>query len=310
MSADAVEALLRGALACPDTAWSLGSFGAAATFSRDPDEPVRALPDDRLGLSTARGAVALRIVPGLRPLAYETGFAGGWNHAVALCLPEESCAMGRRTVVTELGPDGAAARTQDRGDVLFDLGLGLAAVDACLRTRDPQALACLRAGAGRPLFAPGNPILQNLAALGPHRVFCARIGRIEVYAPIPPEGGPTPAGPRTHVLPQILKAGRTHAATAPIPAGRVPCAALHPPHPCKDAAGRPIPFDPGRHAAFQALLAAWGDPHLLAIKHAAAIGGALPETGASRRHAHSARRAAEAQARHLAVVEDCLNGPG
>ncbi|SFL25066.1 DUF6925 family protein [Methylorubrum salsuginis] len=293
---EAVAGLLRTALADPGTAWSLGSFGAIAEFLRDPDEPVIALPDTRLGLATARGAIALHVLPELRPLAYETGFSSGWNHAVALCLPEDSCALGRRGVVTELGPDTEAARAEDRDAVLFDLGLGLAAIDACVRTRDPAALACLRKGVGRPLFGDDNPIGPHLVAMSPHRVFCARFGRIEVFSPIPGPGGTSPEGPHTHVLPKLLKGGRTHAATTPIPAGLVPCGAIHPPHPYKDTMGMRVPFEPGRLAAFQALLERWADPEWLAIKRGGAVrpGGAI-----SRKHALSAQRAAALQAQYL-----------
>ncbi|MEH3117466.1 MAG: hypothetical protein PGN25_07625 [Methylorubrum populi] len=294
-SADA-ETLLRDALADAGTAWNLGSFGAVAEFMRDDGEPVQALPDDRMGLATDRGAIALTPGPGLRPVAYETGFSGGYNHAVALCLPEAACAMSGRTVLTELGPDREAARPEDREAILFDLGLGLRAVDACLRARDPEVVACLRAGAGKPLLAADNPVGRHLVAMSPHRIFRARIGRIEVYAPIPGPGETSPEGPHTHVLPKLLRAGRTHAATTPIPAGFVPCAGLHPPHPYKDMMGRRIPFDPDRHAAFQALLERWGDPDLLAVKRGMA--GALPDA-VSPKHAQSARRVAELQARFL-----------
>ncbi len=295
-TASEVEALLRAALADPGTAWSLGSFGAIAEFMREADEPVRALPDARMGLATDRGAIALTLAPGLRPVAYETGFSGGYNHAVALCLPDAACAMSGRTVVTELGPDRDAAREDDRAAILFDLGLGLRAVDACVRAADPESIACLRAGAGQPLFAPGNPIGPHLVAMSPHRIFSARLGRIEVYAPIPGPGETSPEGPHTHVLPQILRAGRTHAATTPIPQGFVPCAGLHPPHPYKDMMGRRLRFDPDRHAAFQALLERWGDPDLLAVKRGTTD--RLPD-GVSPRHAQSARRVAELQARFL-----------
>lgn len=303
--AAAVEALLHDSLRDPGTAWSLGSFGAIAEFMRDPDEPVAALPDDRIGMATARGAIALRPHPDLRPVAYETPVASGWNHAVALCLPEEACAMNRRGVVTELGPDREAARPEDRDGVLFDLGLDLLAIDACIRSRDPDTIACLRAGAGQPLFAPGNPIGPHLVAMSPHRVFLARFGRIEVYAPIPPSGGTSPEGPHTHVLPKLLRSGRTHAATTPIPPGLVPCAALHPVHPYKDMQGQRIAFDPERLAAFQVLLDRWGDPALVAVKHEAGDqGGAV-----SSRHAQGARRVAEAQRRYLRG-ETIEAGPG
>ena len=293
-TASEIAALLRDALADPDTGWSLGSFGAIAEFMRDADEPVRPLPDARMGLVTDRGAIALKPSADLRPVAYETGFSGGYNHAVALCLPDSACAMSGRTRVTELGPDREAAREEDCPAILFDLGLGLRAVDVCLRAHDPEVVACLRAGAGKPLFAADNPIGPRLVAMSPHRVFCARIGRIEVYAPIPGPGAMSPAGPHTHVLPQLLRAGRTHAATTPIPDGFVPCAGLHPPHPYKDGLGRRIAFDPARHAAFQTLLERWGDPDLLAVKR-----GMTPSQCLSPKHARSVLRAAALQAQLL-----------
>ena len=293
---EAVSALLCDALDDPGTAWSLGSFGAIAEFMRDPDEAVSAQPDDRLGMATERGAIALSACSDLRPVAYETAVASGWNHAVALCLPEATCAMSRRGVVTELGPDREAARERDRDAILFDLGLDLLAVDACVRTSDPEAVACLRSGVGRPLFDPANPIGRHLVAMSPHRVFLARVGRIEVYAPIPGPGGTSPEGPHTHVLPKLLHSGRTHAATTPIPAGWVPCAALHPAHPYKDMMGRRITFDAARYEAFQILLDRWGDPDLLAVKRG---GEPRPDSPVSGRHAQGARRVAEVQARIL-----------
>ncbi len=294
--ADAVTTLLREALADPGTAWSLGSFGAIAEFMRDPDEAVTPLSDERMGMATERGAIALTPHCELRPVAYETAIASGWNQAIALCLPDTACAMNRRSVVTELGIDHGAAREKDREAVLFDLGLGLLAVDACVRTSDPEAIACLRSGVGRPLFDAANPIGRQLVAMSPHRVFLARIGRIEVYAPIPGPGGTSPEGPHTHVLPKLLKSGRTHAATTPIPAGLVPCAALHPAHPYKDMLGQRIAFDSARYEAFQILLDRWSDPEWLAIKHG---GEPSAESTVSVRHAQAARRVAENQGRYL-----------
>ncbi len=294
--AEAVTALLREALADPGTAWSLGSFGAIAEFMRDPDEAASSLPDDRLGMATGRGAIALTACPDLRPVAYETAVASGWNQAVALCLPEDACAMSRRGVVTELGPDREAAREEDREAILFDLGLDLLAVDACVRTSDPEAIACLRSGVGQHLFGHANPIGRHLVAMSPHRVFRARIGRIEVYAPIPGPGRTSPEGPHTHVLPKLLRSGRTHAATTPIPAGWVSCAGIHPAHPYKDMMGQRIAFDAARYEAFQILLDRWGDPDLLAAKR----GGAhRHDSPVSSRHAQAARRVAEVQARYL-----------
>ena len=289
-----VQGLLRGQAADPDCAWSLGSYGAVASFRRDRGEALCPLDDGRIGLFTDRGALALTAPPDLRPVAYETGFAGGWSQAIALCLPEAACAMGRRAALTELGADPAAIRPQDRGGILFDLGLDLVAVDACVRVTDPELIGRLRAAIGQPLFEPGNPALPALMAASPHRVFIARPGRIEVYTAIPAPGQASDPGPHSHILPKLLRLRRTHAATAPIPAGWVPVAALHPAHPVKDATGRAIPFDVGRHAAFGHLIDAWGDPSLVALRRAVLAGGEPDPALAGGRFARSAIRAARA----------------
>ncbi len=299
----AVEALLREQLGNPLTAWSLGSFGAIAEYMRDLDEDTTRLDDGRLGAFTARGAIAFTPVPGLRPLAYETPINSGWSQSIALCLPEEACAMNRRKLVTELGPDRDAARPEDREAILFDLGLDLLAVDACVRSSDPETVDCLRASVGLPLFDHASPILMRLVALSPHRVFLSRIGRVEVYSRIPAPGGTSPEGPHTHVLPKLLRAGRTHAATTPIPSGWVPCAGIHPAHPYKNELGQRVPFDQARYEAFQALLDRWGDPELVAIKRGAPH---ADDSVISSRHAQAARRVAQAQAAYLRgeIIED------
>lgn len=298
-SGHSVSALLLEQLADPGCAWSLGSYGAVAAFCRDPGEAVQTLADGRIGLVTGRGAVALTASPDLRPFAYETGFSDGWSQAIALCLPVDASAMSRRAVLTELGPDVAAARPQDRAATLFDLGLGLDAVDACVRVTEPEAIDRLRAEVGRPILAAGDTLGPALVALSPHRVFVARFGRIEVYTPIPPAGGATPPGPHSHVLPRLLRLRRTHAATAPIPPGFVPCASLHPAHPCRDGSGRAVAFDAGRHRAFGRLLDAWGDPALAALRHAVLAGREPDPRSVTGRAARSALRAARAQRRAM-----------
>ncbi|WP_091719264.1 DUF6925 family protein [Methylobacterium phyllostachyos] len=289
------EALLRAQMADPHCAWSLGSYGAVATFRRDAEEAVRHLDDGRIGLATNRGALALTAPPGLRPIAYETGFTGGWSQVVALCLTEAACAMGRRTVLTELGADPAAVRPQDRSGILFDLGLDLGAVDACVRVTEPDLIERLRGATGRPLFVPGNPALPALMAASPHRVFLARPGRIEVYTAIPAPGQAGDPGPHSHILPKLLRLRLTHAATAPIPAGWVPVAALHPAHPVQAATGRPLSFDVGRHAAFGRLLDAWGDPDLVALRCAVLAGEEPDPAAVNGRFARLAIRAAREQ---------------
>ncbi|MCJ2054288.1 DUF6925 family protein [Methylobacterium sp. J-070] len=289
-----VEALLRAQLADPACTWSLGGYGAAATFARDPDEPVERLDSGGSGLVTGRGAVRLAVPPDLRPFAYETGFTGGWSQTVALCLPASACAMGRRRVLTELGADAAAVRPQDRAALLFDLGLGLEAADACLRVADPALIDRLRSGLGRSILSPDNPAGPALAAPETHRVFVTRLGRIEIFAPEAGcgTGGP---GPQSHVLPKLLALRRTHPATAPIPPGLVPCGGFHPAHPVRDGAGRAIPFDAARHAAFGRLLDAWGDPALVALRRTVLAGRESDPARSAGRFERSAIRAARAQ---------------
>ena len=173
-----------------------------------------------------------------------------------------------RSVLTECGPDHDALRPHDRAAVLFDMGFGTEQVDVCVRTADPHTLTCLRAGLGRSPLAPDNALMPTMPQLSPHRVFICRFARLEVYQRIPGHGETPPEGPHTHVLPNLLRHERSHAATVPIPTGWVPCLYLYPANPVCDALGRPQPFDGAAYEAFQALLRRFGDPELLRIKDA------------------------------------------
>ncbi len=272
-------AVLAAQLSDCETHWSLGTFGALAEFSRDAGEPARLSAGEAASsVVTARGGIRLSAHPGLRLFASESATTSGWSHRVSLCLPAQECGMGRRTVLTELGPDADALREQDRNAVLFDLGLGASQADACIRVSDPDLIAALRPCLGRPVFEHGNPAMGFIVAAGPHRVFAGRLGRIEVFQPIPPPHGKSPEGPHTHVLPRLLAHRRTHAATEPVPEGFVPCAHLYPAHPAKDGLGQPRPFDRARHESFQRLLERFGDPETVARKRqvAAAVTGRAP----------------------------------
>jgi hypothetical protein len=185
--------------------------------------------------------------------------------------------MHRRRVLTPLGPDRDALRAEDRDAHRYDLGLGTLQCDVCVRTADAAAVRALDAAAGRAVLDGG--LLGEIAAMQPHRVFVSRLARAEVYVPIPAARGVTPVGPHTHVLPDLLRLGRTHPANVPLPAGWVPALELFPPAPLQDVDGRAIPFDAARHAAFQRLLDAFGEPRTVAAKrsvHAAVAAGDAP----------------------------------
>jgi len=263
---DLVE-FLAEQVADSEVAWSLGTFGAIAEFTRDADEPVvldRA--DGSISAVTARGALRITLHPKVRPIASESPTRESWSHRVALCLPETSCALSGRTQFTEVGLDDEALCEEDRAGVLFDLGLGALHADFYVRSSDVDVVAALRRCTGKSVFSPTSGAMKVILAANPHRVFISRLGRIEVYQPIPSADGTSPSGPHTHVLPKLLAHGRTHSANEPLPPGWTPCAHFYPPHPERDPSGQRRPFQAERHAAFQVLLERYGDSHRLALK--------------------------------------------
>ena len=252
----------------PATSWSVGTFGAIAEFMRDPDEPaVLESTDGALLAVTDRGGIRIRPVVNLRLVASESTTKESWNQRVALCLPDDRCAMHRRSVLTEVGPDAEAIRESDRAAILFDLGLDALQVDACVRVSDPDVARDLRACCGKGLLEPNNPAMGLVLAASPPRVFISRVGRVEVFQPIPPANGKSPEGPHTHVLPRLLRSGRTHAATEPVPEGWVPCAHFYPAHPTKDALGALRPYEQRHYDAFRDLMQAFGDGKLVDLKN-------------------------------------------
>ena len=147
------------------------------------------------------------------------------------------------------------------------IGAAYCSISASIPCRWMHACACpspdvverLRRCCGRRAFDPGSPAMGAILAASPHRVFMSRVGRVEVFQPIPPANGKSPEGPHTHVLPKLLRHGRTHSATEPIPEGWVPCAHFYPAHPMKDAFGAGRPYKSRYHSAFQDLMRRFGD---------------------------------------------------
>jgi hypothetical protein len=259
--------ILARQLADTEAGWSLGTFGAIAEFTRDSGEPAALhQADGAIAVTTARGGLRIEISAKLRLIASEQPTTESWSHRVALCLPQPACIMSARTALTEIGTDAGALRGKDRQGVLFDLGLGTLQVDVCVRSLDPEVVVALRGCTGRSVLASGSEAMRIILAAHPHRVFISRVGRAEVFQPIPPPGGMSPAGPHTHLLPKLLASGRTHAATERVPDGWVPCAHIYPPHPLRDALGEARPFRRDHHAAFQALLERYGAPEQVALK--------------------------------------------
>lgn len=295
--------LLDQALGDAGWGWAVGVLGGIGEFSRAPWESVRRIPH---GVITARGAIALRHDPQSRLVAHEalSRRAGHWQQGLSLCLDARIAGLGEtHGVVTELHPDEEALRPRDQGAILFDMGLGFGHMRACVRTADASLIAVLRAGCGRPMLEHGNPAGPAIVQKSPHRVFFSALARVEVYQPIPPPDGRSPDGPHTHILPALLRSGRTHAATTHLPEGLVPVLEAFPPHPLSDLLGNAAPFDASRHAAFQSIMLRHGSNAVLAEKHSvlAALKARLPPHALAEpdtRETRAARRVALRQASH------------
>lgn len=271
----ALRSILAGHMADWQSGWSMGTFGAIAEFHQDYDEPLDVQNTDQLTWATKRGGVQLHsaMLEHIRPLAYETisPRAGRWSLGLALCLPETLARRSARSVLTEIGPDHEALREQDRQAILFDMGLSLPQCDFCIRTNNPDLLNQLHLFAGRSVFEAGNPVMGSILAHHPHRIAVSNIGRVEVFQKIggPDTGGTSPLGPHTHVLPKLLKSGRTHSANVPIPDGWLPCGHLHPGNAIVGPLGNARAFDAGLLDASDALLKRFGLPIVLEMREAA-----------------------------------------
>ncbi len=253
--------------------WSMGAPGAIAEFIRDRTETVKLDITDRGGGAvTLRGGIAVNLPEDTLPLAFEilSGCGTGWTQGVAFCLkaPRTLLRKLRRRGVREIGPDNGALRHRDREAVLFDLGVGAAHGDFCVRSEDQELVTALRASGRQGFLKPGNPAALAVLAKSPNRVVISRLGRLEVYQAIPPAeaGSRSPLGPHTHLLPKILARGDSYPAAIPVPKGYVPHLTAYPEHPLSDYEGRPKSFDRRAFEAFQSLLRRFGAPEYVAAK--------------------------------------------
>jgi Family of unknown function (DUF6925) len=278
----AAVALLHRHFADGASGWSIGTLGAIAEFMEDAGV-AREITTTAAGgtVVTERGALEIALTGDTEILAYERLMrdAARWGQGILFCLPGRRAAMGACHVITELGRDEAAIRKSDRHSILFDLGVGAPHVDFCVRTDNPALIAALRGAIG--MAALASPAMAAILEHQPHRICRSRLGRIEVFQPIGFEK--TPEGPHTHLLPELLKSGRSHSPDTPVPAGALAALELHPASPISDLAGRATPFDGARHAAFEATLMEFGRPdHVAAkarVRAALAAGGAPAAAG-------------------------------
>ena len=189
--------VVRRHMETPSTSWSIGSFGAIAEFHVDEDKTVeRNLSSSGGTVQSERGAICINLPEEVRAAPYEILRRGNhrWLHGVNFCVSQSAGAMEGRDILTELGGDKDALRVEDRGSILFDMGLGIPHVDVCVRTGDQDLIRLLRENAGTSVLAPDNPAMGVIKERSPHRVFLSRLGRVEVYQRIgsSAKGIPTP----------------------------------------------------------------------------------------------------------------------
>jgi hypothetical protein len=264
-----LDALLAEHLPEPSSSWSVGEFGVLAEFHHAHCAPAEV---DAHTVAAEGGALRIRPQPGTRILAYETPSPNPrlWNHGIAFCLPQGEAQMDRRDGITELGPDRDAISWHGRSETLFDLGLARRSVNFCVRTADAALIDLLRRARGKSVLEQ-PAIIASLVAAGPTRVVESRMARIEITNPIPSADGASPEGPHTHLMPGLMRRGRTHDANIPVPAGFLPCLTLYPAHPARDPEGREKAFDAKLHAGYQRLLRQYGDPDYVAAKNGDAV---------------------------------------
>jgi len=228
LTPDGIADLAGEALAGAAGGWSMGVQGAVAEFSPSDGRVAVQRSGRTVEAFTAGGGLRLAIADAAVAFAAADPDRPDGPGTVYLTVPRSS-PRPPAAGVAFLGPDRAALRPEDGDGVLVDLAAGHAAAAFCIRTGDAALLAALGTveGAGwrEALEVAGPAVL----AASPHRVVTTPLGRIEVWAAIPPEQGTSPDGPHTHLLPALLATGRELPAGHRLPADVAPAAAFHPP---------------------------------------------------------------------------------
>jgi predicted Fe-S protein YdhL (DUF1289 family) len=223
-----VTAFIADTLARRRGTWVMGCHGATAGFSIGADEPVEIAREPVLTAVTPRGA--LRIAPpgNIRALQWHDPKAENGARAIFIVVPRPRNVSAPSLLLSDCGPDAAAVRSENRGDTLFDLGLGREHMRFAMRSATPALDAALKDAVGLPLDAVLRRCGAALLEQSPTRIVETPIGRIEVDTPIPSPGEPSPEGPHTHLLPGHLALQRATPPGIDLPEAYTLCATFHP----------------------------------------------------------------------------------
>ncbi len=248
--------------------WMMSVPGLAAEYRPISSEEIILAATDELCLVTVGGGIRIELKADVKIQAWESLSKSPrqWLHGLYLTLPKSAAAMAERKRITCLGPDNSALLANDRGRMIFDLGLNVPHLDICLRSDNADFVAAMKMLDGQILNWRDQNFLNLLLDSQPARVFMSRLGRIEIYQDIPPPNGRTPAGSHTHFLPKLRVKNNSANNSAFLSDDDDAILQVTPPHPTLDRMANPQTFNRAAHEAFQELLFRFGDPDYCAAK--------------------------------------------
>ena len=206
--------------------WVTGAPGAVAEFPCGKGRGARVTLNPRSVIGRTHDALfRLRFHDKLQ------AFAFGKDRPFMLGLPKTLLQLSSTQFFTPLGTDHGAIDAGNRQHALFDFGLGRKSSRFCIRTDNVALKTILNRVSGHPWPDVLVQVGERILAENPHRVVESTLARIEVFSPIPPPGGSSPAGAHTHFLPQFLSSGDECPPSLALPAYAAPIAIFYPgPH--------------------------------------------------------------------------------
>ena len=200
----------------PGVSFSVGVSGVTAEFHAVPGERTAWTSSaERITGACSRGEIEIALEDGVLAVPFDLASRrpGHRVRGCLFCRPEADALMAGNRVLRRVD-----------GTDLFDVGAGAATVDALVMVDDPGLAAALDEAEGERIVGTHHRALVKILEASPPRCFRSALARIVVTAPIATSR--TPEGPHTHLLPDLID-GTTHDRRIEVPAGWLPCLAMH-----------------------------------------------------------------------------------
>ena len=203
--------------------WVTGMLGALAEFPCGEGCTVSTqVNEDKIIGRACDALLQLRMHGRLR------AFAFGEDGPVVLGLPKGHLTLPIAHMFTPLGEDRGSINPAHGDQMLFDFGLGRRCSRFCIRGGSDDLVGKLQAASGRAWSAVMAELGKAVIAESPARVVESELARIEVFSPIPPPNGKSPAGAHTHFLLQYLASGEEIPPALTLPDYAAPVAIFYP----------------------------------------------------------------------------------